>query len=142
MNHLSILKNTNFFTSLSETDQFSFIENIRLDYFPADHLLFTEGDFSDKMFVIRSGQIKIYKQINNCEQTLDILEKNDFFGEMGLVANLPRNANAKTIEESELFIIYKKDLKELFSKKTTIAENITEFFVKRTNFNKQITLKV
>src|SRR5713101_4454655 len=52
---------------------------------PAGTMLFREGDKGEKMYVIRSGKVNIWKQISDNEITLAVLGAGEFFGEMALI---------------------------------------------------------
>jgi CRP/FNR family transcriptional regulator, cyclic AMP receptor protein len=64
-----------------------------------------EGDLTRDMFVIRSGKVRITKQVGDREVELATLERGDFFGEMSLLESLPRDATARAIGETELLVI-------------------------------------
>lgn len=61
-----------------------------------DELIFREGDVGDKLYIILDGKVRITKHIPGVgEEALAILDKGDFFGEMALIDNEPRSADAK-----------------------------------------------
>jgi CRP-like cAMP-binding protein/Tfp pilus assembly protein PilF len=58
-------------------------------------VLFREGSSGDKLYIILDGQVRISKQIAGVgDEALAILEAGDFFGEMALVDQGPRSADA------------------------------------------------
>lgn len=64
-----------------------------------------EGDVTRDMFVIRSGSVRITKQVGEREVELATLGRGDFFGEMSLLESLPRDATARAIGQTELLVI-------------------------------------
>ncbi|MCA9518334.1 MAG: cyclic nucleotide-binding domain-containing protein [Myxococcales bacterium] len=64
-----------------------------------------EGEHGREMYVIQSGRVEITKRIGGEEVQLAVLEKGDFFGEMGLLESLPRDANARAIGPTSLLVI-------------------------------------
>jgi CRP-like cAMP-binding protein len=68
-------------------------------------LIFSEGDLGNEMFIIQSGKVRIFKNIDRFDQTLTVLEKGDFFGEMSVLEGLPRSASAEAEEDCELIKI-------------------------------------
>ncbi len=61
-----------------------------------DEVIFREGAKGDKLYIILDGKVRISKHIPGVgEEALAILEKGDFFGEMALVDNEPRSADAR-----------------------------------------------
>jgi CRP/FNR family transcriptional regulator, cyclic AMP receptor protein len=62
-------------------------------------LLFREGEPGDAMYVVLEGQVMISKFIPGAgEEALAFLERGDYFGEMALIDNQPRSADAKAHE--------------------------------------------
>ncbi len=68
-------------------------------------VIFSEGDLGNEMYVIQSGKVRIFKNINGMDQTLAVLEKGDFFGEMAVLEGIPRTASAEVEEDCELIRI-------------------------------------
>ena len=68
-------------------------------------MIVREGERSREMFVIQSGRVEISKQVGEQELRLAVLERGDFFGEMSLLENLPRDANARALGETQLLVI-------------------------------------
>jgi CRP/FNR family transcriptional regulator, cyclic AMP receptor protein len=60
-----------------------------------DEVLFREGDPGDAMYVVLDGRIRISKRIPGAgEEALAFMERGDWFGEMALIDNQPRSAEA------------------------------------------------
>jgi CRP-like cAMP-binding protein len=126
---IEILKKIPFFNDLGDEDLQMIAEKVRMDYFPADHIIFKEGDSGDKMYVIKRGQVQVIR--NNTILTL--LKDNAFFGEMALVSNEPRNATVKTVTDLEVLILDKHDFKRLLESNRNMASVISYEVVKRAN---------
>jgi len=73
--------------------------------FQKGDLIFSEGDLGNEMFIIQSGKVRIFKNIDGYDQTLTVLEKGDFFGEMSILEGLPRSASAEAEENCDLIKI-------------------------------------
>lgn len=124
-----ILKKIPFFAQLGEEDLLSIVENVTMDYFQAGHTIFKEGELGDKMYVIKSGQVEVLR--NNAQ--ISILKENDFFGEMALVSEEPRNATLKALTDVEVMILKKDDFTKLISTSPSIASMVSYEVVRRTN---------
>jgi len=66
-------------------------------------IIVREGEVGNKLFVIRSGEVRVWKGKKNASQ-LEIarLTSGDFFGEMCILETLPRAANVEGVVDSEL----------------------------------------
>ena len=74
----------------------------------AEHeTIFSKGDEADSMFIIEYGKVKV--EIDNPVY----LVSGDFFGEMGLLGNAPRNATITAADDTKLLELTKADLEEL-----------------------------
>jgi len=124
-----ILQNIPFFAELTEEDLQAIIDKIQMQYFDADHVIFNEGDFGDVMYVIKRGQVQVIR--NNT--ILAVLKDGQFFGEMALVSDEPRNATIKTVTDLEVLTLDKDDFKRLLETNPSIASIVSYEVVKRAN---------
>lgn len=67
--------------------------------------VFQEGELGTEMFIIQEGRVEIFQTAGNQERPLAVLEKGDFFGEMSILEELPRNASARAASPSKLIVI-------------------------------------
>ncbi len=68
-------------------------------------LICREGESTAEMYVIRKGSVRIFKASPMGEVHLAVLAKGDFFGEMGVLENLPRDASAQALGETEVLVM-------------------------------------
>jgi CRP-like cAMP-binding protein len=141
---LPILKQISLFKSLDPQVHNEIVAKITLMFYPQGHQLFAEGDMGDTMYIIRNGQVEIFKnpkEEGELPKSLAVLQSGDFFGEMALVSDAPRNANAKALMDSEIFILKKEDFQMLLASNTDMAQQISQAVVERTNSNDKLSLQ-
>ncbi len=85
---------------------------------PPNEAVFEKGEEADSMYIIESGRAQVELD------TPIVLEKGDYFGEMGLVNNNPRTATITTLEEVKLLQLKKEDLEELFDEHPALFQAI------------------
>ena len=68
-------------------------------------VVFSEGDLSTEMFVVRSGKIEISKHVGGHSVRLAVLDRGSFFGEMSLLEGLPRSATARALGDVALLVL-------------------------------------
>ncbi|MBI5755254.1 cyclic nucleotide-binding domain-containing protein [Candidatus Peregrinibacteria bacterium] len=130
---LPILKKIPILKNLNEEDESAIIKNITLQYFPAGYEVFIQGKEGDSMYIIKRGSVNITRD----HEKVATLHENDFFGEMALFSNEPRNASAVTETEGELFALNKEDFCALLLKDQHMADHISAEFVKRLKQNNE-----
>lgn len=128
---IQILKNVPFFAHLPEADLEAISKTIVMEYYPAGHVVFSEGDSGDKMYVIKSGSVEVIRD----GAIIAELGQDRFFGEMALVSDLPRNATIQVKTDAELLVLKKEDFHRLLKTNPTIATMVSYEVVKRTNEN-------
>lgn len=73
--------------------------------FPAGEYVFREGDLGTEMFIVHEGRVEILQRVGGELRRFAVLEKGDFFGEMSLLEELPRNASARALTDVRLLQI-------------------------------------
>ena len=74
--------------------------------FAAGQIVFTEGEPSDHLYVVRSGRVRIFvASAHGDELTLTVLTVGDSIGELSIIDEQPRSASAAAIEATELLTI-------------------------------------
>ena len=127
---IDILKKVRFFDNLSEDELKEVASLAKTVEFKEGEVVFGEGDEGDRLFVILSGAIRISKNIPGIgEEALSVLRTGDYFGEMALIDNAPRSADARTHEDSRLMALSKKDLETLMDAKKDLGYKILSKFV-------------
>ena len=85
-------------------------------YKPGTHL-FYENDHSRELYIIQSGNIKVYRVNDGREIVLTVLGKGAVLGEMALIDGKPRSASAKAIDDC---VVASIDAKSFFEKTTGV----------------------
>ena len=124
---IEILKKIPFFAALSDEDLTAIAKTVTMDYLPQGHTVFKEGDAGDRMYIIKRGQAQVIRG----GATLAELNDNDFFGEMALVSDVPRNAEVKITADTEVMVLKKEDFVKLITTNPRIAEMVSFEVVKR-----------
>ena len=99
--------------------------------FSAGDTIFSQGDLGTDMFIIQEGEVDIVKHIQNESHLLSHLEKGDFFGEMALMENTPRTADALAKTDVKVVAINGSRFDEMLRKNPEIAVRIIRKYSKR-----------
>lgn len=94
-------------------------------------VVFAEGATGDKFYLIIEGAIRISRQVPGMgEEALAILRAGDYFGEMALVDDFPRSADARVHEAVRLFVVRKEDMEDLLFVDRDLAYDLLWNFVR------------
>lgn len=98
--------------------------------------IFYEGENGDSMFVIISGKIDITQK----GHSITVLERGHCIGEMALLDQEPRSADASTLEDSILLKIDQEGFYELMATNREIMKQIVKILTRRVrNMNEKLT---
>lgn len=88
-----------------------------IQYMKKGQVVFREGSKSDFAFIIENGQIEVSrKRLDGNIEVLDILGKNEIFGEIGMIDGGPRSATATALENTKISMISRSDLNAMTRK--------------------------
>ena len=99
---IQLLRQFALFSELSENDLAALAEQTRFRRFERDAVIFYQGDASDRVWLVRDGQVKIVHQDEDGREViLEIISSGEAFG--GAVLFFPHHpATAKALEDSSL----------------------------------------
>jgi CRP/FNR family cyclic AMP-dependent transcriptional regulator len=89
--------------------------------YPKSTVLFREGEPGKEMFVLQVGKVAISKKVRDVEKVLAVLGPGEFFGEMAIISNKPRNATATVAEDAKLLVIDPKTFEGMIRGNSEIA---------------------
>ncbi len=76
--------------------------------------IFQQDDVGDKFYLVLKGAVRISRKVPGMgEEALAILREGAAFGEMSLIDDSPRSADALAHENCSLFVVQKEDLEDL-----------------------------
>ncbi|MDD3861477.1 MAG: cyclic nucleotide-binding domain-containing protein [Candidatus Gracilibacteria bacterium] len=135
---LPVLKKIPIFATLDENLHKEIIKRIVLMYYPAGYQIFKEGELGDALYIIQKGKIRVYhepKEGSLIPQEVAELNDGEFFGEIALISDIPHTAAARTMDESEVFVLSKEHFHQLMASNSEIAEKIGAIVVERLESN-------
>lgn len=84
--------------------------------------IFEEGEPGDKFYLILEGRVRISKSIAGLgEEALAILGEGEYFGEMALIDDAPRSADAIADQSTTLSVIARQDFVDLLNRNKDLA---------------------
>jgi CRP/FNR family cyclic AMP-dependent transcriptional regulator len=99
--------------------------------YPRGAPVFAEGTPGDKLYVILSGSVRISRQVPGMgEEALAILKAGDYFGEMALIDDFPRSADAIAHESCKLLVLTKERVADLLFVDRDLAYDLLWSFVR------------
>jgi CRP/FNR family transcriptional regulator len=115
------IKQVSIFNSLSPQEEKEVSRYLLPDTFRKKETVFSEGDPSDWLYIVKKGKVKITKiSQEGKEIILEVISPMEFFGGIAVVRGFPYPANAVAMEDTELLKISRKDLMSLMDRFPTL----------------------
>jgi len=121
LDRIQFLKTVPFFDRLSNR-QLKSVSDIMFERtYDTDESIFEEGQPGAALFLILHGKVAIEICREAGTTRLAVLENGAFFGEMALLDETPRSANARALERTQTLALYRNDLNELVDRDAKTA---------------------
>ena len=124
MTDAAFLTQSPLFRNLDEAERAQVLIIGQVRCAPAGEVLFREGDSGDGLYILLQGSVRISKQVPSGEEALAVLEPPAYFGEMALIDDAPRAADAIVNEEAALFFLPMEQLQGLIESQPRTALKI------------------
>lgn len=104
---------------LSKSDNFSDVIKIK-----KGAVLFHEGEKSNFLYIIAKGRIQLIKEDENGIHTLASIGEKSFIGELSMFNDEKRYASAVALEETEVYMVKKTDIRKVLKECPEWVTNI------------------
>jgi CRP/FNR family cyclic AMP-dependent transcriptional regulator len=127
-----MLKNIPLFADLDDAELEFLSTRAVTRNFPRNSIFITEGDYSDSLYCILSGRVKVYLNDDEGKEViLNVQGPGEYFGELALLDSGPRSASVMALEKCRLMVISKVDFEEFLDKHAAAQKKIMLGMVKR-----------
>lgn len=114
-------KNEDRFRNLNELKNF-FDDHGDITTYQKGNSIYSEGDHSNKIFLILKGVVKSHKMDENGKELITTLHKPDsFLGFTSFQENIPYEESATAVDEVEMAGISKNELREILGKNQAVS---------------------
>lgn len=128
----SLLKQVPLFSGLEPEDLATLAKYLYHKSMTRTQVLFQQGDRGDEFLIVTEGSVKV-ELVNpdGKELTLAILKPYQFLGELALLDDFPRSANAIALEDGQLLCLNKRDFLHVVNQYPRMFGPITRQLTRR-----------
>jgi CRP/FNR family cyclic AMP-dependent transcriptional regulator len=121
---ISVLRTVPIFEGLGFSDLKKIELIVHERTFMPEEVIFHEKQPGVGMYIIKTGLVRLTKTINEKKVKIAELQENEFFGEMSLLEDYPRSAEATAVERTEALGIFRPDLFDLIESNPRLGSKI------------------
>jgi CRP-like cAMP-binding protein len=101
--------------------------------------IFAQGDPGDSLMGLIAGQVRISANTPTGKEVfLNIMEPGDSFGEIGVLDGDARTASAAALQDSELFVIRRRDLLDMIERDPKLAAHLIALLCRRLRWTSEL----
>lgn len=109
--------------------------------FPPGTLLCQEHSVGDCVFLIRRGQVRVFKTLDGTRMNLAVRGGGELIGEMALIEDLPRSASVEAVTWVRALVLHKRAFLQLLAAYPALSLKILEMLSTRMRTQEQKTLQ-
>ena len=81
------------------------LRTLNREYYPAGTVILREGEPGMRAYVIESGEVEIWRDVDGRRRRLGIVGERGIFGEMALIDDEPRMASASALTDTTCIVV-------------------------------------
>ena len=121
---VAFLKKIHLFNGLDEDELMAIAGELEEVSYPQGAVIFEQDAKADSFYLIYGGSVRIVRKVQKKEYQLARLVREDYFGEMALIAKRRRSATAIAQIDTSLLVLSRADFEKLFKQKPQLKLNL------------------
>jgi len=121
---IAFLKKIHLFYGLDDSELETIAEEMDEVPVAKGDVIFEQDSTSESFYLIYRGSVRVMRKQQNKEYQLALLVKNDYFGEMGLIARRRRSGTVTATSDTTLLVLTRKDFETLFKSTPQLRLNL------------------
>jgi len=137
---IAFLKKIHLFYGLSDGEFEAVANELHERVYSKGEVIFEQDSKADSFYLIHSGNVRIVRKQDKKEFQLALLVRNDYFGEMALVAKRKRSATVTALVDTTLLTLSHADFEKLYKQSPQIKNNF-EIAIQSRRLARQLNFK-
>ena len=121
---IAFLKKIHLFYGLEDDELEIIAEELKEEYFSEGKVVFAQDGKSESFYMIYRGSVRIVRKQQRNEIQLAVLERHDYFGEMGLIARRLRSGTVTSTNDTLLLTLSREAFEEHFKRFSQLRLNM------------------
>jgi len=138
VNRADFIKQVPLFAGLDNAELAALAQDLWQRRFMPGEAIFQQGDSGQMLYLIESGQVRIYVQDEEGQETsVNLCGPGEMFGELALIDEMPRSASVVAMEPTVVYIISRERFREHLLRSPQLALNFMKMLTVRVRYTTQ-----
>jgi putative ABC transport system ATP-binding protein len=127
----NFLRTVDLFKQLTPTQLTYTAERMKRRHYAKNDIIIREGDVGEEFFLIGRGSVDVLRRVDGQDKRRDTMGVGDFFGELALLGDEPRNSTCVAADEVDVFVLGKADFKQALETSPDFRDQIYGAYFQR-----------
>jgi putative ABC transport system ATP-binding protein len=119
------------FSKLTPSHLVELAKEVGTEVHPAGATIIRQGESGDKFYMIKEGKVEVFVEQGGPPQLVNTLDAGQFFGEVALLEDQPRNATVTAKGRVELYTLSKSEFQRAQATFEPVREELMKVFAQR-----------
>ena len=120
-----LLRQMALFAAMDESELALVCARLRPERFPPGKVIIRQGDRGDRFYIVGRGHVEVtQRDERGVTDVVNQLDRGDYFGELALLRDAPRNATCRTTVPTELLSLRRADFDTLVKDRFALREKV------------------
>jgi putative ABC transport system ATP-binding protein len=119
------------FAKLTPSHLVDLAKEVGTEVHPAGATIIRQGESGDKFYMIKEGKVEVFVEQGGPPQLVNTLDSGQFFGEVALLEDQPRNATVTAKGQVELYTLSKREFQRAQATFEPVREELMKVFAHR-----------
>ncbi len=128
---LALLKRIPVFSSCTEPQLQLIADRTRIVEHKKSEFVYREGDVADAFYIVISGRLRVYSQVEGDEKTFAVLHNGDSFAEISLLTGETHSATVQALNDTLVLRLDKSDFDDVINRIPSLVLYLSRLLSKR-----------
>jgi putative ABC transport system ATP-binding protein len=119
------------FSKLTPSHLVDLAEQVGTEVHPAGATIIHQGERGDKFYLIKEGKVEVFVEHDGPRHLVNTLDAGQYFGEVALLEDQPRNATVTAKGHLELYTLSKSEFQRVQTTFEPVREELMKVFAQR-----------
>jgi putative peptide zinc metalloprotease protein len=123
--HRGLLRRMPLFATMDEEEIGLLVSRLRSEHYAPGQVIIRQGDKGDKFYIIEQGSVEVMKRDERgVTEIVAHLGRGDYFGELALLRDAPRNATCRATVPTEVLSLSREDFGQLVKSRFALRQKV------------------
>jgi CRP-like cAMP-binding protein len=125
--HRALLRRMPLFATMDETEIGLLRARLHEVHYAAGRTIIHQGDLGDRFYIIDRGHVEVtVRDETGASRVVNQLDRGDYFGELALLRDAPRNATCRATVPTDLLALSRQDFDQLVRARFGLREKLDQ----------------